>query len=302
MPLMKNASPITPASPSALKAYFLASRPKTWIASLSPVFIGTVMAVEINLSTFILTMLFSLFIQIGTNYANDYFDFINGADTQLRNGPKRATQQGWVSPRSMWIAALSIFGCALLAAIPLMMIAGLWSLFLAISCVAFGILYTGGPKPLGYLGLGEVLVFIFFGPVATCGTYFLQTGVVNTPIFIASLAPGLLSCSILIANNLRDEKSDRVAGKQTLIVRFGRTFGVWEYTLSILLAATIPLILVFGFQAPRILIASSFVFIVAIPPIQKVFSFRDPLELIGVLQVSAFILILYTAVFCALSL
>lgn len=296
---MKNGSPISLASPSALKAYFLASRPKTWIASLSPVLIGTAMASYVDFPIFILTLFFSLFIQIGTNYANDYFDFIKGADTQLRNGPKRATQEGWISPRSMWIAAILLFTLALLVAIPLMIIAGLWSLFLACACVVFGILYTGGPKPLGYLGLGEVLVFFFFGPVAVCGTFFLQTGWVTLPVFIASLAPGFLSCSILIANNLRDEKSDRVAGKRTLIVRFGRTFGSWEYTLSILLATLVPPILVFIYHAPPLLLSCSLILISAIPSIKKAFFFRDPFELIGVLQNSAFLLILYTGLFCA---
>ncbi len=296
---MKSASPITPASPNALKAYFLASRPKTWIASLSPVCIGTAMAPHIHFSIFFLALLFSLLIQIGTNFANDYFDFINGADSKLRNGPKRATQEGWIAPQSMWMALLFVFGCALVIAIPLMTIAGLWSFFLALACVAFGILYTGGPKPLGYLGLGEGLVFIFFGPIATCGAYFLQTGMMGMPIFIASLAPGLLSCSILIANNLRDEKSDSAANKRTLVVRFGRTFGCWEYTFAIVIAAAIPWILVFFYDAVPYLLSASLIFFLALPSIRKVFRFRDPLELISVLQTSAFLLFLYTAIFCA---
>lgn len=295
---MKSENPTTHASPSALKSFVLASRPKTWIASLSPVFIGTAMAEEPTLALFIPTLLFSLFIQVGTNYANDYFDFINGADTNLRNGPKRATQEGWVTPRSMWLASLTMFSLAILIAIPLMILAGLWSLFLALACVAFGILYTGGPRPLGYLGLGETLVFLFFGPIAACGTYFLQTKTLTAPIFIASLAPGLLSCSILIANNLRDEKSDRIAQKNTLIVRFGRTFGSWEYTLSILLAASIPILLVTLYNAPASLLIASSIALFAIPSIKKAFTFRDPLELISVLQNSALLLMLYTLLFC----
>ncbi len=297
---MKSANPTLHASPSALKAYFLASRPKTWIASLSPVLIGTAMVLHINGRIFMLTLLFSLLIQIGTNFANDYFDFINGADTHLRNGPKRATQEGWVSPQAMLRATILIFTTALVIAIPLMILAGLWSLFVALACIAFGILYTGGPKPLGYLGLGEVLVLIFFGPVATCGTYFLQTGVTDPAIFVSSLAPGLLSCSIIIANNLRDEKSDRAANKQTLIARFGRTFGSWEYTAAIALAAIVPWVLVFVYGAPPKLLAASIILPLAFPWIQKAFRFRDPLELIAVLQGSALILVIYTVIFCSL--
>ena len=298
MPSTKSVNPITPASPSALKAYFLASRPKTWIAGVSPVFIGAAMGEGIEIGTFILTLLFSLCIQIGANYANDYFDFIKGADSHLRNGPKRATQEGWIAPSSMWLATFAAFGCALLVGIPLMIIAGLWSLLIAAGCIAFGVLYTGGPKPLGYLGLGEGLVAVFFGPVAVCGSYFLQTGSVNSAVLIASLAPGLLSCSILIANNLRDEKSDRAADKRTLIVRFGRTFGAWEYTLSIWLSGAIPFVLVFGCGKPLLLLSASLVLLVSLPSIPKVFSFRDPLELISVLQNSALVLFLYTALFC----
>lgn len=297
MPSTKNANPILPASPSALKAYFLASRPKTWIASISPVLIGSSMADQINISILILTLLFSLLIQVGTNFANDYFDFINGADTHLRNGPKRATQEGWVKPASMLMATLIVFGLALVVALPLMIIAGLWSFFLAAVCVGFGILYTGGPKPLGYLGLGEILVLIFFGPIATCGSYFLQTGCVTGPVCLASLSPGLLSCSILVANNLRDEKSDRAAQKKTLIARFGRRFGAWEYTFCILLASAVPLILTYFFSFPLKILCASLVFPLAIPPIRKVFQFHDPLELIAVLQVSAFLLFIYTFLF-----
>jgi len=299
MPLTKSANPITPASPSALKAYFLAARPKTWIASLSPVLIGASMAAYAKPLIFVLTLLFSLLIQVGTNYANDYFDFVNGADSHLRNGPKRAVQQGWIAPSAMLMATLAIFGAALLIAIPLMVIAGLWSLFLAALCIAFGVLYTGGPKPLGYLGLGELLVFTFFGPVAVCGTYFLQTGTLNGSVLLASLAPGFLSCSILIANNLRDEKSDRAANKKTLIVRFGRTFGSWEYTLAIAAAAAIPWLLVFFHQSPLSITAASLILPAAYPWIKKAFRFRDPLELISVLQGSSSLLFLFTVLFCS---
>jgi 1,4-dihydroxy-2-naphthoate octaprenyltransferase len=295
---MKSASPHVTVVPNALTAFFLAARPKTWIASVSPVCIGTIMAARIQWGTFVLALLFSLLIQIGTNYANDYFDFVNGADSKLRNGPKRATQEGWVRPASMLIATWLVFALALLIAIPLMAQAGLWSLFLAITCVAFGILYTGGPKPLGYLGLGEPLVFLFFGPVAVCGSYFLQTATCDMAIFAASLAPGFLSCAILIANNLRDEKSDKIAQKWTLVARWGRTFGAWEYTSAIGIAALIPLLLVFVFEAPLIVASTSLILPAAIPWIKKVFTYQDPRELIPVLPGTAMLLLLYTLLFC----
>jgi 1,4-dihydroxy-2-naphthoate octaprenyltransferase len=195
-------------------------------------------------------------------------------------------------------ATLLVFALALLVAFPLMLRAGLWSFPLAALCVALGILYTGGPRPLGYVGLGELLVLLFFGPVATCGTYFLQTSTLTLPVFIASLAPGLLSCAIIIANNLRDETTDRVAGKQTLIVRYGRTFGSWEYTSALLAAALVPLVLIYFHGAPINLACASLLFFVAIPLVKTAFYFEDPMELIPVLQKTALLLFLYTAVFC----
>ena len=286
-------------SPNAPKAYFLTARPKTWAAGLSPVCIGTIWASQmgsIRISVFFLTLLFSLLIQIGANYANDYFDFINGADTSLRKGPKRATQEGWISPRAMKNATFLIFCSALLIAIPLMKMAGLWSLGVALLCVLFGILYTGGPKPLGYLGLGELLVLIFYGPVAVCGTYFLQTSSLSPSIFIVSLAPGFLSCAILIANNLRDEISDRAVGKCTLIVRFGHRFGCWEYLLSLSVAFLIPFLLIVFYKAPAAIALTSLVFFFI--PFSKLRS-RDPLVLASLLPATAFILMLYTLIFSA---
>src|SRR4029077_8495079 len=117
------------------------------------------------------------------NFANDYFDFINGADTSERIGPKRAVSAGWIDPGTMLIAALFTFALALCLALPLMLKIGLWSFAVAALCVLCGILYTGGPKPLGYLGLGEILVLIFYGPVAVMGTYFLQTGESRFSVF-----------------------------------------------------------------------------------------------------------------------
>lgn len=292
---MKNGSPISLDSPNALKSYLLATRPKTWSASLSPVLIGAVIAareVPIQWGIFLLTMLFCLLIQIGTNYANDYFDFVNGADTSERKGPKRTVQQGWIAPRSMLIATGFVFGAALLIALPLMMKTGLWSFVVAALCVLLGTLYTGGPKPLGYLGLGEVLVLIFFGPVACLGTYFLQTGEVTSAAFLASLAPGLLSSAIILANNLRDERTDRIANKKTLVVRFGASFGQWLYVSFIVGAFLVPLLLVTAHQFPYKLLAALFVLVLA--PIRKVFQSQEAL------QETSLLLLAYTVAFCTL--
>lgn len=283
------------------QGYFLASRPRTWIASVSPVLIGGSLVPKLEPKIFILTILFSLLIQIGTNFANDYFDFIKGADTAFRKGPKRATLEGLIPPSRMLRASFLVFALALLIAIPLMMIAGLWSFFVAASCVLFGVLYTGGPKPLGYLGCGEMLVFPFFGPIATCGTYFLQMKSVTLPVFLAGLAPGFLSCALLIANNLRDETTDRLAKKMTLIARFGKTFGRIEYTVCMLLAILIPLILITLTKAPLQFLLPSLILFPAMIPISKVFTFKEPEELIPVLKQTALLQIAYTMIFCGVS-
>ena len=297
---MPSTSDAATASLKNLKSFFLSSRPKTWIAGISPVFMGItlVKGQPIHFDLFLLTLLFSLFIQIGTNFANDYFDFVKGADNFLRFGPKRAVQQGWISSQAMLRMAMIFFAFALLIAIPLINHVGLWSLPIAILCVIFGFLYTGGPKPLGYLGLGELLVFIFFGPVAVCGTYFLQTLEFNGYVFLASFAPGFLSTSILIANNLRDEISDRASMKKTLVVRFGHRFGCWEYALSIAGAAMIPLLLFFLNQAPVEIIASSLSLMISFPFVRRAFSSQDPKILADLLPKSALLLFIYTILFC----
>lgn len=297
---MKKESPISVGSPSTLKCYWIASRPKTWMASVSPVFLGASLAIRegsFSYVVFVFTLLFSLFIQIGTNFANDFFDFVKGADTKDRKGPHRVCQQGWIAPLTLLRASLILFGAAFFTAIPLMYLAGWWSVPVALLCILFGLLYTGGPKPLGYLGLGELLVFIFFGPVAVCGTYFLQTGRVDGLSFIASLGPAFLSTAILAANNLRDEITDRAAFKRTLTARFGRTFGSYEYTLLILAASFIPWILVVTHQMPMLVAMSSLILLPAYPLIKKSFQFKDPLELIALLQGTSFLLFVYTLLF-----
>ena len=240
-----------------------------------------------HFSLFSLTLLFALLIQIGTNYSNDYFDFMKGADTKERLGPKRAVQQGWIAPSTMLKASLIAFGAAFLFAIPLMLIAGWWSWCVALLAILSSIFYTGGPRPFGYLGLGELFVFIFFGPVATVGTYFLQTNTINLSIFIASLAPALLSSAILMANNLRDAKTDRAANKKTLVVRYGTSFGRVFYIACIQGAALTPFFLFFcgwpGHVCLRFVGGSLILFLS---------SFRKVS-----LEISSFLLLIYTLLF-----
>ncbi len=283
---------------SVPKAFFLAARPRTWIASISPVLIGASFVKGVNGPLLLCTLLFALFIQIGTNFANDAFDFLKGADTDERKGPPRAVQQGWISVQGMFWATALVFGAALVAALPLIAMMGAWAFALSLLCVAFGVLYTGGPKPLGYLGLGEVLVLVFFGPVATCGTYYVQTLQFHPAVFLASLAPGLLSCSLIVANNLRDWETDKKANKRTLIVRFGQTFGRWEYVGCIELASLVPILLVTLCGAPLQLGLLSLISLLAFPLLQRAMQGSD---FVPLLQGSGMLLWGYTLAFCLLN-
>jgi len=286
------------------KAWALAIRPKTLSAGMCPVLLGSSFAFSIyfNYSVFLLTLLFALFIQIGTNLANDYFDFVKGTDTEDRVGPARACQMGWITPKHMKWGFIFAFFLAACMAFPLILIGGQVAITIALLSILFGVLYTGGPYPLGYIGLGDIFVLLFFGPIAVGGTYFLQTGIIPLSIFIAGLGPGLISCAILTVNNVRDYIGDKKTGKQTLVVRFGKTFGKWEYAFCMVLASALPL-----FFIPRPLnailaCASSLIF--SLPLIQTIFKTEDAKTLNLLLAKTAKFLTLYTlqfAIFIALS-
>ena len=221
-------------------------RPKTLWAAVSPVLIGTALAIDgggFHLLIFLATLTAALLIQIGTNLSNDYFDYIKGADTEERTGPVRATQAGLVSPVAMMRASVGVFGGAALLGLYLIFQGGWPIMVVGVLSILSGILYTAGPFPLGYVGLGDVFVLLFFGPVAVGGTYYLQTHSINRIAVLAGLGPGLISTAILAVNNLRDRLTDKTAGKKTLVVRLGRSFGIFEYIACVLIASLLPVFL-----------------------------------------------------------
>ncbi|MBI2377413.1 MAG: 1,4-dihydroxy-2-naphthoate polyprenyltransferase [Deltaproteobacteria bacterium] len=229
-----------------------AARPRTLPAAIAPVLIGLSISAKqgaFDAPVAILTLLAALLIQIGTNLANDYFDFVKGADTSARVGPARATQAGLVTPATMRRAFILVFGLAVSVGAFLLARGGWPIALIGALSVAFGVLYTGGPKPLGYLGLGDLLVLAFFGPVAVAGTAYLQSLSFSKVACVAGLAPGLLSTAILAVNNLRDVDTDRQASKRTVAVRFGTSFVRLEYFACLLGAAIVPFVLSFGFGA-----------------------------------------------------
>lgn len=185
----------------------------------------------------------ALLIQVGTNLVNDYSDFKKGTDDQERIGPLRVTQAGLVTPKQMKLAIWLVFSFTVIISLYLVYRGGWPIVIIGALSIMSGIMYTAGPLPLGYHGLGDIFVLIFFGPVAVAGTYYVQALTVNWIVIVAGLAPGFLSVAILTVNNLRDIEGDKKSGKKTLAVRFGKGFAMKEYFFSLLLACFIPVII-----------------------------------------------------------
>ncbi|MCK5033824.1 MAG: 1,4-dihydroxy-2-naphthoate polyprenyltransferase [Calditrichia bacterium] len=285
---------------SSVNIWIRAMRPKTLWAGIAPVIIGTALAFgdgKMHLLSAIAALVASLLIQIATNFSNDYFDFIHGADTKERLGPKRVTQSGLVKPEIVKIAFILTFLLAFIVGLYLIWRGGWPILTIGILSIILGILYTGGPFPLGYHGLGDIVVLIFFGPVAVGGTYYVQALEITPIVLIAGLSPGLLSMALLTVNNLRDIHTDRTAGKITLAVRFGELFTRMEYLISIAIACLIPVILFFIKGEHPYALATTFVFIPAIPSIYYIFMKQIGPDLNHILANTGKLLLLYSVVF-----
>jgi 1,4-dihydroxy-2-naphthoate polyprenyltransferase len=213
---------------SGARIWLMAARPRTLPAAVAPVFVGTTAAVfatdgdRFRVGAFIAALLGSIFIQIGTNLANDYSDARRGADAVDRLGPVRVTASGLVAPQRVLVATWVAYAVVLACGAYLTAVAGPVIAVLAVVSIAAGILYTGGPRPYGYEGLGEVFVFLFFGLVAVNGSYYVQLERLDGLPFGLSVCVGLLVAAILVVNNVRDIDTDRRVGKRTLAVRLGR--------------------------------------------------------------------------------
>jgi 1,4-dihydroxy-2-naphthoate polyprenyltransferase len=245
--------------PPTLKTWVLAIRPKTLTAAAVPVLVGTGLAFGEGHGRMLpaLAALFgALLIQIGTNLTNDYYDFKKGADTSERLGPTRVTQAGLIAPGTVLMSALIAFGLAVVIGIYLVAVGGWPIVVIGALSVLSGFAYTGGPFPLGYNGLGDLFVFVFFGFVAVIGTYYVQALTVSDAAWLASIPVGALGTAILVVNNLRDAATDAKCGKRTLIVRLGTTAGRVEYLALLALAFATPLVLwATGTTGPLVLIA-----------------------------------------------
>jgi 1,4-dihydroxy-2-naphthoate octaprenyltransferase len=239
----------SPARPSPARAWVMAARPPTLPAAVVPVLVGTAAVYGLGFRPlpFLAALLASVLIQIGTNFANDYFDFHKGADTAERLGPVRVTQSGLIAPDTVRNAMIGTFALAALVGLYLVIVGGWPILIIGLLSIAAGVLYTGGPFPLAYNGLGDVFVFIFFGLVAVCGTAFLHVGTVPAVAAFAALPVALIVTAIIVVNNLRDIDTDRAARKRTLAVLMGRRATRIEYLLLVGGAyALLPLGLLLG--------------------------------------------------------
>jgi 1,4-dihydroxy-2-naphthoate octaprenyltransferase len=232
-------------APAPWRTWLAAARPRTLPAAVSPVVAGSAVAGHdgrFDPAAAALCLGFALLVQIGTNFANDYYDFVKGADNASRVGPRRAVASGLVAPATMRGAMAGVFAAAFAVGLGLVHWGGPWMIAVGLVSIACGVAYTGGPLPLAYLGLGDLFVFVFFGLVAVGATYFVQAGRLTWPAALAGVPMGLLATNILLVNNYRDADTDRAAGKRTLVVRLGRPFARAQFAASLAVALAVPVV------------------------------------------------------------
>lgn len=255
--------------------WHMAMRPKTLPAAAAPVLVGISLALGDGVFRFapaLAALLGALLLQIGSNLANDVFDFNKGTDTAERTGPLRVTQAGLLTPNQVMAGMSVVFILAALLGLYLIYIGGWPILIVGVLAILSAIAYTGGPYPLGYNGLGDIFVFIFFGPVAVIGTYYVQSGYISDNSWWASLPMGFLITAILVVNNLRDINTDRKTGKRTLAVRYGQRFTQLQYVSLIILSYLVPFIIQFSGKISPWILLSLLSLPLALPLISEIFN------------------------------
>jgi 1,4-dihydroxy-2-naphthoate octaprenyltransferase len=268
-------------------------------AAVAPVLVGTALAWHDGRwipAAALGCLAFALLVQIATNFANDYYDFVKGADTAERVGPRRAVASGLIAPGIMRRAMFITFTAAFAAGLGLLPYGGWPLLVIGIASILSGVAYTGGPYPLGYNGLGDVFVFLFFGLVAVGATYFVQAGMPGGEVWLAGSAIGLLAANILVTNNLRDADTDVRAGKRTTVVRFGRSFGRAQFALSHAFALLVPVFLL-GWGASGWILLPCVLAPVAWIQTRRVYRETAPAQLIVLLGQSGRYVALYALLF-----
>lgn len=290
------------AAPGRAAIWFAAMRPRTLPAAVAPVAVGSALAAHAGSSQLVpalLCLAFALLVQIGTNFANDYYDFVKGADTAARVGPRRAVAAGLVSPATMRTAMIGVFAASFFAGLGLVAWGGPWLLAVGVASILCGVAYTGGPYPLAYHGLGDVFVFLFFGLVAVGGTYFVQAGRLPWDAILAGVPVGLLAANILVVNNYRDAETDAAAGKRTLVVKLGRPAARAQFIGSLAVAFSVPVYLAFGRGYGPWTLLPLLAAPLAWSHVRRLRAGREPAELIALLGDTGKLLALYAALLAA---
>ena len=284
------------------RAWLLAARIRTLTAAAAPVLVGVSFALSEGRFRWlpaVATLAAALLIQVGTNIANDYYDFVKGVDTPERTGGLRVTQAGLLAPATVRTGMWTVFAAALAIGAYLVTVGGWPVLAIGVASLGAGLAYTAGPLPIGYVGLGDVFTFVFFGPVAVAGTYYLQTGVLGSHALLAGMGVGAVVTAILVVNNLRDLTTDARAGKRTLAVRIGARATRAEYVVLLALGAAVPFAgWIGGFWSAGGTVAL-LAFALAMPSLRIVFGFRDPRELNAALAGTARMVGAYGLLFAA---
>lgn len=286
--------------PSLIKILVLTARPKTLGASIAPVIMGTALAIRdgtFHPLSALCALLGGVLLQILANYANDYFDFVKGADRENRLGPTRATSAGWLTINQMRLALLVLVLLSLIPGGYLVYRGGIPILLIGVFSIIFAFAYTVGPLPLAYLGLGDIFVLVFFGFVAVIGTHYAQSLQFSVLDLVAGLGAGCLAVAILTVNNYRDIESDKAAGKKTIAVRFGGKFAQIEYVCMLLVSIIIvPILSAFLVEGQRKILIVTILIIPAFRLISTIFKQKgDALNLL--LARTSMLLLIYSLLF-----
>ncbi len=279
------------------QAWILAARPRTLPAAVAPVLVGTALAIADQQFAWLpaaAALAVALLLQIGVNLANDYFDFIKGIDTQDRIGPPRVTQSGMLPAKQVKTGMLMCIMASILPGLYLASVGGWPIILIGLLSFAAALAYSGGPYPLASHGLGDLFVFVFFGLVAVCGTYYVQALRLTPMVWLMGAIQGLLITAILVVNNLRDIQTDRHSGKRTLAVRIGERGSRIEYLLLLAAAYAIPIILWLGGRSPVWVILPLFSLPLAISLTRRIWNSTGGPELNQALASTAKLALVYS--------
>jgi len=286
---------------SKFDAWILASRPKTLAAAIIPVVVGSSIALHdgvFHLYAALVALVCSLLIQIGTNLVNDLFDFLHGADKKNRIGPQRATASGLLSKYEMKVGIYFTFGLSFFLGLYLVYLGGIFILVIGVFSIIAGIVYTAGPYPLAYNGLGDIAVFIFFGLAGTVGTYYVQANEITAMVFWSSIPVGALITNILVVNNYRDREEDHSNGKNTLAVIFGDKFTRIQYVFFMIVSYSILFVVYFTYKKSFLIFLPLLSLPLSIKLIRMIFTLRGR-ELNKTLELTARLSAIYGLLFAA---